>query len=156
MGLPRYEMGSVEWVNAMGERLQTRFEGHKPDFDFKWSTELSDPPEHLLRGDGSTTVGWHFIVKDGKLTFGDGPLHGEDVDFGGSPVPYAATVARTRMHTDQMIEMQRQRLGDTPPTGPLPPHETDPEKLLRTKRLNDFIAGPDNLIRQQFYSQRTL
>jgi hypothetical protein len=158
MGLPRYEFASVEWVKAMGEWLRARFEGHKPDFDFTWSTELSDPPKHLLRHAGDTTIGFHFTVKNGELNFGDGPLRGvHDIDFGGKPIPYAATAARMRMHTDEMIEMMRQTLGKKLPTGPLlPPLATDPEIILRHNRLNDFIAGPENIIRQDFYSQRTL
>src|SRR3974390_223804 len=104
MGLPRYEMGSVEWVNALHEWLRSRFEGHTLDFEYRWSVEYADPPKHLLRGDGRNTIGWHYVVKDGKFAFGDGPIEGP-VDFGGV-VPYAATLQRTRMHTDEMIEWQ--------------------------------------------------
>ena len=156
MGLPRYEMGSVEWVNALGEWLHSRFEGHILDFDFRWSTEYADPPQHLLRSDGRKTIGWHFVIKEGQFEFGDGPLDG-DLDFGGTPIPYAFEAKRARMHTDEMVALQERDLPSrlSPGEGQMPLTMTE-QRRYRTLRLNGFTAGPDNVIREQFFSQRTL
>jgi hypothetical protein len=156
MGLPRYEYGSREWVDAFGAWLRSRSEGQTFDFDYGWSMELTDPPKHLLRDDGRDTIGWHFVMKNGKLECGDGPLKG-DVDFGHAPAPYALLLETVRLTTDQLVALREQ----TPPTGltvgerqlRLAPTQ---EALYKLKRVNDLIAGPGNVIREEFWSQQTL
>jgi len=155
-GLPRYEFASVEWVKAFGEWIGARFEGQTLDFDYRWSIELTDPPKHLLRDDGRSSIGWHYIVKDGKFTFGDGPLEG-NLDFGGHAIPYASQVKRMRLTTDQLVEQQERN----PPPGPLPGEkqtrlDQTEEFRYKMKRMNELISGPGNVMREEFWSQRTL
>jgi len=156
LGLPRYEAISVEWVKAFGEWIGARFEGQTLDFDYRWSIELTDPPKHLLRDDGRSSIGWHYIVKDGKFTFGDGPLEG-NLDFGGHAIPYASQVKRMRLTTDQLVEQQERN----PPPGPLPGEkqtrlDQTEEFRYKMKRMNELISGPGNVMREEFWSQRTL
>ncbi|HWU25144.1 MAG TPA: hypothetical protein VN154_01960 [Rhizomicrobium sp.] len=155
LGLERHELGSPEWVRLLGEWFHSKFDGHDLDFEFRCSTEYSDPPRHLLRDDGRSTIGWHFIVKDGKFEFGDGGLDGE-VDFGGTPVPWAVSAVRMRLNTDQLVEANlRERAARAgPATAPPPVHKSE-EWQFKFRRLQDFTAGPDNIIREEFLSQRT-
>jgi|SRR3974390_133777 len=76
----RYEAGSVEWVNALRKYVAEKASRQAPDFKATASTELTNPPAHLLRGDGHNSIGWTICIKDGKAEVFDGPnMHRADV-----------------------------------------------------------------------------
>lgn len=69
----RYEPISSEWVHALREYMTRELEG--ADLDYvacSFSAEFTDPPQHLLRGDGRSSVGYSFDISNGRLEVKDG------------------------------------------------------------------------------------
>lgn len=77
----RYESVSAEWVNALRRYVTAKAEGQTLDFEVTYSAEYTDPPAHLLRGDGRNSVGYTIRVKGGKLEVFDG-ARPDEADFG--------------------------------------------------------------------------
>lgn len=91
---PRFEAISKEWVRGFDEWFKTEAAGHNFDCELTFSMEYTDPPAHLLRGDGSTSVGWHLIIKDDYVEVGDGPLEGAMIATVRSYDPWASYAVR--------------------------------------------------------------
>lgn len=76
----RYEVLSLKWVNALGRHLGEKASILCLDADCVLSSEYTNPPPHLLRGDGRDTVGYTILARDGTLVVLDGARH-EQADF---------------------------------------------------------------------------
>ena len=150
LGKPRYEAVSVEWVNALREWLTQKVKGLTLDFEFAWSSKLTDPPAHLLRGDGRSTIGYTVLVKDGELQVVDGAL--DDVDLI-MIYPYNPTALTMYMHTDQYVEWMTRNAPKL--EGKIKFEIKNQERMDRAKPLTDLLVGPGNVIRQEFYAQQT-
>jgi len=74
----RCEAGSVQWVNALRTYATNSAKDKVLDFELAFCAEYTNPPAHLLRGDGRDTVGYVVQVKNGQLQVFDGAR--DDVD----------------------------------------------------------------------------
>src|SRR3974390_303752 len=145
LGKPRYEAVSVEWVNALAEYVEERFGKTEFDFDLVWSVEYRDPPQHLLRGDGRVTVGYHFRAGGGKIEVGDGPADDAELRVA---YPYDPFALNLRMPTDEYVawvaEYGRSLQNLVETRG----------DLAKAKLMSDKMAGINNDIREEFLSQQ--
>jgi hypothetical protein len=148
LGLPRYVPMSSEWVNALKEYVKDKTKGKTCDFELTWSIEYTDPPAHLLRGDGRDFVGYHFKAKDGKFEVCDEPLETADMR---TRYPYFPVATHLYMNTDQYMAYVREHGAEF----------RDRVESIRTnvaigKQVNEFMGGVGNDIREEFLSQRSL
>jgi|SRR3974390_3134564 len=147
MGLPRYEALSVAWVNALKAYVKEKTKGKTCDFELTWSVEYTNPPAHLLRGDGRDFIGYHFRAKDGKFEVCDDPLESADMRV---RYPYYPVAVKLRMSTDEYVAYVRE-------------HGAEFRDQVKTigggvemgRRVNEFLGGAGNDIREEFLSQQT-
>lgn len=76
----RYEVLSLEWVNALRRHLAEKAASMTLDADCVLSCEYTNPPPHLLRADGRGTVGYAILARNGAIEVLDGAHH-DQADF---------------------------------------------------------------------------
>lgn len=75
----RFELGSIEWVDALRQYLATGLGDENLDgITAAASFETTNPPAHLLK-DGRDAVGWFIRIEGGQVEVGDHPLAEADV-----------------------------------------------------------------------------
>jgi hypothetical protein len=109
----KYEAVSKEWVAALAEHIIEQYDGiHFVQDDMIWSTEYTDAPTHLLRNPGDTSVGFRYVIKDGKLRVEDGfQYHRVDIAMrvAYDPVAYALRIGDPDYH--DWLKKEAPRLG---------------------------------------------
>ena len=70
----RYEFASIDWVQDLGRRYKELLKGKKVDFECVYALEYTDPPAHLLRNDGRSTIGYTLLARHGNVEVIDGAL----------------------------------------------------------------------------------
>ena len=147
LGLPRYEAISVEWVNALKAYVKEKTKGKTCDFELVWSIEYTNPPAHLLRGDGRDFIGYHWRAKNGKFEVFDGPVETAVIR---TIYPYYPIAVHLRMNTNDYTKWAQE-------------HGAEVRDQVKTigasvelgKRVNQFMGGANNDIREEFLSQQT-
>ena len=107
-----YEAVSKEWVRALADHVENRW-GHIRFFhDAAWSHEYTDAPPHLLRDPGDRSVGFRYVIKDGKLRVEDGfEHHGVDIAMivAYDPVAHALRIPDAEYHDWLKVDAPRLR-----------------------------------------------
>jgi hypothetical protein len=74
----RFAFGSLHWYDAVAGIVRELLSGADLEGDYSFSEEFVDAPEHLER-DARGRVGWHFVVSQGEVRTGFGPLDEADM-----------------------------------------------------------------------------
>jgi hypothetical protein len=97
----KYEAISAGWVQALAIHVEQRWSQSHFFHESIWSHEFTDPPPHLLRQAGDGSIGFRFIIANGKLRVEDGVAHhGADIAMivAYDPVAFAFRIPAHEYH----------------------------------------------------------
>lgn len=127
---PVGEFGSREWCEACAEAGVEMLEGANLPADLEWgfSEIYTHPPERLL-SDGREMSAYYFMVKDGKVSGGDGaPEACRNLPGFHVKIQWAAICNQSRAKYGKAGQRQR----------------SEEEKVMY-KEIADFVGRPDPL-----------
>lgn len=111
----RFEALSVGWVNAMRRYITDKAAGKKLDFEVVFSAEYTDPPKHLLRGDGRNSVGYTIRVKNGEIEVLDG-ARPDEADAGAKSA-YDPVALTYRLPLDEYMKWLKEQRSEVEAQG---------------------------------------